>query len=167
MAYTVQRLAKLSGVSVRTLHWYHKNSLLEPAYCLENGYRYYEEEQLLRLQQILFFKDLGFKLRQIQGLLSQENFDWIKALSAQKMVLEEEIVRKRQLIDTLSKTIDHLKGKQVMTHADLYEGFDPQKQKDYESYLVKYYGTKVEDLLMESQKCTVKWGPEEWDSVKA
>ncbi len=59
MAYTVKKLAQISGVSIRTLHWYDEVGLLKPAYHGSNGYRYYEEEQLLILQQILFFRESG------------------------------------------------------------------------------------------------------------
>lgn len=62
MVYTVQKLASLSGVSVRTLHHYDEIGLLKPAYIGGNGYRYYEEEQALLLQQILFFRNLGLEL---------------------------------------------------------------------------------------------------------
>ncbi len=66
MAYTVKKLAEISGVSIRTLHFYDEVGLLKPAYHGSNGYRFYEEEQLLILQQILFFRELGFELKQIQ-----------------------------------------------------------------------------------------------------
>ena len=65
MAYTVKELAQLSGVSVRTLHFYDEIGLLKPARVGENQYRYYEEEQLLALQQILFFRELGFELKKV------------------------------------------------------------------------------------------------------
>jgi DNA-binding transcriptional MerR regulator len=68
MAYTVNKLAKLSGVSVRTLHFYDEVGLLKPAYYGDNHYRYYEEEQLLILQQILFYRELGLSLNEIQAL---------------------------------------------------------------------------------------------------
>lgn len=69
MRYTVNKLAKLSGVSPRTLRFYDKIDLLKPAFYGDNQYRYYEEEQLLMLQQILFFRELGFPLlMQIQVL---------------------------------------------------------------------------------------------------
>ena len=70
MAYTVKKLSELSGVTVRTLHFYEEAALLKPAYYGSNGYRYYEEKQLLQLQQILFFKELGFSLKQIQKIYS-------------------------------------------------------------------------------------------------
>ena len=80
MAYTVNKLAKLSGVSVRTLHFYDEIGLLKPAYIGENNYRYYKDEELLVLQQILFYRKLNFSLNDIQRILSDKNFDKIKAL---------------------------------------------------------------------------------------
>src|SRR6185503_19359632 len=69
MACTVKKLAAMSGVSVRTLHIYDEVGLLKPAYHGANGYRYYEEAQLLMLQQILFYRELGFELKQIKRIL--------------------------------------------------------------------------------------------------
>src|SRR3954464_5497167 len=70
MAYTVKQVATVSGVSVRTLHFYDEAGLLKPAYHGANGYRFYEEPQLLTLQQILFYRELGFELKQIKQILA-------------------------------------------------------------------------------------------------
>ena len=77
--YTVKQVAKLSGVSVRTLHHYDEIGLLEPAAVGGNGYRYYGREELLRLQQILFHRELGIPLDQIGRLLDAPGFDRIAA----------------------------------------------------------------------------------------
>ena len=74
MAYTVKQVAAMSGVSVRTLHFYDETGLLKPAYIGANGYRFYEEPQLLMLQQILFYRELGFELKQIKRILGQARF---------------------------------------------------------------------------------------------
>lgn len=166
MAYTVKQLAKISGVSVRTLHWYDEIELLKPAYLGANGYRYYEEKQLLTLQQILFFRELAFNLNDIQKLLSQNDFDQIKALYAHREVLEKEIDRKKNLISTIDKTILHLRGKKTMSDKELYYGFDSTRQAEYEQYLVKSHGLPAEQLLLESKKRTAKWDKDEWDEVK-
>jgi MerR family transcriptional regulator, thiopeptide resistance regulator len=71
MAYTVKQVATMSNVSVRTLHFYDETGLLKPAYHKENRYRYYEEPQLLALQQILFYRELGFELKQIKQILNR------------------------------------------------------------------------------------------------
>jgi len=166
MRYTVKKLARISGVSSRTLHWYDEIGLLKPAYVGDNGYRYYEEEQLLLLQQILFFRELGFKLKDIQKALSSSDFDKIKALELHKATLEEDVDRKTQLLTTIDKTILHLRGKQTMTSEELYYGFDSTRQKEYEQYLVEYRGLEAENLLMMSKKRTAKWDKDEWDNVK-
>lgn len=73
MDYSIKKIAKLAGITIRTLHHYDTIGLLKPAYCNENGYRYYQEEQLLILQQILFFRELGFKLKDIKKVLYSSN----------------------------------------------------------------------------------------------
>ncbi len=80
MAYTVKQLAAMSGVSVRTLHFYDETGLLKPAYHRANGYRFYEEAQLLTLQQILFYRELGFELKQIKRILGRADFEKVAAL---------------------------------------------------------------------------------------
>lgn len=166
MVHTVKKLAKISGVSIRTLHWYDEVGLLKPAYVGANGYRYYEEEQMLVLQQILFFRELGFNLNDIQKLLSQNAFDNIQALNAHKKFLKEDIDRKNSLIATIDKTIEHLRGEQHMNEEELYYGFDSEKQKEYEEYLVKSRGSAAEVLLSESKNRTAKWDKAEWLEVK-
>jgi DNA-binding transcriptional MerR regulator len=163
MAYTVKELAKLSGVSVRTLHWYDEIGLLKPSEKGANNYRYYEEEQLLRLQQILFFKELGFALNDIQKLLLQNDFDNIKALKSHRKILEDELVRKNNLIDTIDKTIQHLEGKKLMKDEELYYGFDSNRQKEYEEYLINRLGDKVEDIIRDTNKKMKNWSKEQWD----
>lgn len=137
MAYTANKLAKLSGVSVRTLHFYDEIELLKPAYYGENNYRYYEEEQLLMLQQILFYKELGFALKDIQKILCSKDFDKVKALESHKKILSQSLNQTKNLIKTIDKTIAHLRGKATMKSEELYYGFDSEKQKQYEKELVE------------------------------
>ena len=156
MSYTVKKLSKLSGVTVRTLHWYDEIGLLKPAYYGENGYRYYEEEQLLTLQQILFFRELGFPLKDIQKVLVSDDFDKIRALHAHKRILEDNLGRVRNLVKTVDKTINHLRGKQKMKDKEFYKGFDAGKSKSYETFLVNYRGTVAEELVCGSKQTTEK-----------
>src|SRR3954467_6064172 len=80
MAYTVKQLTAMSGVSVRTLHFYDETGLLKPAYYGSNGYRFYQESQLLTLQQILFYRELGFELKRIKQVLGRAKFEKVAAL---------------------------------------------------------------------------------------
>lgn len=166
MTYTIKQLAQLSSVSVRTLRWYDEIGLLKPAYYGVNGYRYYEEKQMLLLQQILFFKELEFNLSDIQKLLSQSDFDHVKTLLEHRNILEQDINRKRNLISTIDKTVLRLRGEHTMSDKELYQGFDSTRQKEYEQYLVRYHGTAAEDRLFQSRKRTAKWDKHEWDRVK-
>jgi DNA-binding transcriptional MerR regulator len=104
MAYTVKKLAAMSAVSVRALHFYDEVGLLKPAYLGGNGYRIYEEPQLLMLQQILFYRELGFELKQIKKILSGPGFDKIAALESHRKVLQKNLAETRKLIVTIDKT---------------------------------------------------------------
>lgn len=165
MSYTVQQLAKLSGVSVRTLHWYDKKGLLNPVHRGDNGYRYYQEQQLLTLQQILFFKELGFNLNDIQKLLQQKDFDHVNALAAHKQHLLKEIKRKQHLITTIDNTIQHLRGKYKMQNKELYYGFNSEKQKQYENYMVENYNYD-EARMLQSKQRTAKWDKKKQEQIK-
>src|SRR5947207_8347209 len=123
MAYTVKQVAAMSGVSVRTLHFYDETGLLKPAYLGTNGYRFYEEPQLLRLQQILFYRELGFELKQIERILGRADFEIVAALQSHRKVLQKNLVRTRTLIETIDKTIQHLKGTKKMKSEEMLLGF--------------------------------------------
>jgi DNA-binding transcriptional MerR regulator/uncharacterized cupin superfamily protein len=130
MAYTVKQVAAMSGVSVRTLHFYDETALLKPAYTKANGYRIYEEAQLLVLQQILFYRELGFELKRIKRILGQAKFQKAAALRSHRKVLEANVTRTRTLIETIDKTIRHLKGTKKMKSEELFTGFSVAAGKD-------------------------------------
>ena len=123
MAYTVKQVAAMSGVSVRALHFYDETGLLKPAYHGANGYRFYEEPQLLTLQQILFYRELGFELKQIKQILGRADFEIAAALQSHRKVLQKNLARTRRLIETIDKTIQHLKGTRKMKSKEMFTGF--------------------------------------------
>ncbi len=112
--YTVKKLASLAGVSVRTLHYYDKLGLLKPRYRRENGYRYYDDDSIIRLQQIMFFRELGFSLDKIGKIISLPDFDVLEALKSQRDLLVKKSERLEALISTVDKTIKRLKGEDKM-----------------------------------------------------
>jgi DNA-binding transcriptional MerR regulator len=124
MAYTVKQVAAMSGVSVRTLHFYDETGLLKPAYHGANGYRFYEEPQLLTLQQILFYRELGFELKRIKQILGRADFEKIAALESHRKVLQKNLTRTHRLIETIDKTIKHLKGTKKMMSEEMFAGFN-------------------------------------------
>src|SRR6187431_2770827 len=123
MAYTVKQVARMSGVSVRTLHFYDEVGLLKPAYVGANGYRFYEEPQLLILQQILFYRELGFELKEIKRILGRADFENVAALESHRQVLEKNLIRTRSLLETIDRTIQHLKGARKMKSEEMFAGF--------------------------------------------
>jgi len=161
MAYTVQKLAKMSGVSVRTLHFYDEVGLLKPAYIEANGYRYYEEKQLLSLQQILFFRELDFELKQIQKILGKGDFDKVAALHSHRKVLQASIGRTKELIKTIDKTIDHLTGDKKMKDQEMYHGFITKEENaEYQKYIKNRFGEKE---LAECEKNVKGWTKADWE----
>src|ERR1700730_1908192 len=130
MAYTVKQVSRMSGVSVRTLHFYDETGLLKPAFHGANGYRFYEEPQLLSLQQILFYRELGFELKQIERILGRADFEKVAALQSHRKVLQKNLARTRTLIETIDKTIKHLKGTKKMKSEEMFLGFSVAAGKD-------------------------------------
>jgi DNA-binding transcriptional MerR regulator len=162
MDYTVKKLAKISGVSVRTLHYYDEIGLLQPSYIKPNGYRYYREKELLQLQQILFFRELGFELKKIAQILRKGDFDKMAALHAQKKVLHSEIERMGELIHTIDRTIGHLGGKKKMKEEEMYHGFNQEKQAEYERQVMEYFGEKAKTHIEESKENVKNWNKSDW-----
>ena len=140
MRYTVKKLSQLSGVSVRTLHFYDEIGLLHPAAVGANGYRYYGKPELLRLQQIRFYRELGFSLRDIDGVINAPDFDRVAALESHRESLQKRLTDTRSLIATIDKTIKHLKGDNHMKTDELFGGFSPEQQTRHEEYLIDRYG---------------------------
>jgi DNA-binding transcriptional MerR regulator len=163
MRYTVKQLADAAGVSPRTLHYYDEIGLLTPDAYGENGYRYYGEAALLRLQQILFFKELDFNLTDIKATIDRPGFDTLQALRAHRQSLQERRGRLSRLIETVDKTILHMKGELKMAEREFYQGFSEEKQKEYEEEIRRRYGDKE---LKQSQERWGSYGPQEKQKIQ-
>lgn len=150
--YTVSDVARLSGVSVRALHHYDEIGLLKPGHVGGNGYRYYGQDQLLRLQQILFHRELGFRLEAIGQILDDPAFDLPAALRAQRTQLEGQAKRYRQLVRTLDQTLAALEGKTDMDDHATFRGFAPEKQAAHEAWLVDRFGDGVRTEIEGSKR---------------
>lgn len=155
-ALTVKQLAEISGVTVRTLHHYDEIGLLKPAYVGENGYRYYERAQLLRLQQILFHREFGVPLNEIAPLLDRSEADQVDVLLRHRQRLEAEAKRYAELIETIDRTIADIKGQDDMKNADLYKGFSAERQGEYEAWLIERYGDRMKADIARSKKAMAK-----------
>ncbi|MFD2571821.1 MerR family transcriptional regulator [Spirosoma soli] len=141
--YSVNQLAKLAGVSVRTLHHYDRLGLLKPSVRTEARYRLYGEKELIRLQQILFYKELDFSLAEIRRIMNDPAFDMMAALESHRCALENRRDRLTTLLGTIDKTISKLKGEQrMMTDEELYAGFPREQAEAYRREAVDKYGAK-------------------------
>ncbi|MEO8307716.1 MAG: MerR family transcriptional regulator [Pseudomonadota bacterium] len=145
--HTVKQLARLSGVSVRTLHYYDQIGLLRPAQVGANGYRYYGREELLRLQQILLHRELGLPLDAIATLLDDSDRGRVDRLRQHRQQLMQRTEHYRDLIATVDRTIAELEGGPKMDTKQLYTGFSPAKQAEYEAQLVERFGEPMRESL--------------------
>jgi len=137
--YTVKQLSTLAGVTPRTLHHYDQIDLLKPESVGENGYRYYGEKSLLQLQQILFYRELGFSLESIREMLGRPEFQVLDALEEHRESLRGRVRRLERLIQTVDKTIQHLKGEDFMSAKGLFEGFSEEQQEEYAKQAEQMY----------------------------
>ena len=134
---TISQVAKLTGVSTRTLQYYDEIGLLKPSEITDSGYRLYNDDTLQELQQILFFKELGFKLTEIKEILQRPDFDRIAAFKKQKELL----LLKRNRTDRLIQLLERLeKGEQCMS----FNEFDLT---DYISALEDFKSNQAEEVI--------------------
>lgn len=139
MEYTVLELARLAGVTGRTLRYYDEIGLLHPAYVNASGYRIYQEAQVDALQQILFFRELGLDLRGIKAAMEDPSFERLDALEAHRKHLLGEQARLADLLQTVEKTIQNIKGEIAMSNEEKFQGMKEQRIQDNE----RAYGQEV------------------------
>jgi DNA-binding transcriptional MerR regulator len=143
VTYSVQQLAKLSGVSIRTLHLYDEMGLLKPHIRTDARYRLYREAELLRLQQILFYKELDFPLKEIQQILDEPGFDLIEALKSHQKGLQARKKRLNVLLKTIDNTLQTLQNKTMLNLDELYNGLSREESAAYRKEAIAAYGNEV------------------------
>jgi MerR family transcriptional regulator, thiopeptide resistance regulator len=137
--YTVKQVAKLAGITSRTLHYYDEIGLLRPSIVGENGYRYYSDEAILRLQQVMFYRALSMPLAQIKAILDQPEFDREQALESHRQELQRRIRQMERLARTIERTLQHLKGENTMSTRQLFDGFTPEEEAAMEQQAMAMY----------------------------
>ena len=140
--FLIKKVSEISGVSVRTLHHYDEIGLLSPKKN-EKGYRYYSEDDMSFLQMILFYKYLGFPLKQIKELLKQEDPEILYHLKKQLVLMQKEKQKLLTLIDTLEKTIESRERKFTMSTKEKFKGFTYQDNEKYKQKAIELYGKEV------------------------
>lgn len=149
--YLIKQVSEISGVSVRTLHHYDEIGLLSPK-KQENGYRYYSDEELSQLQTILYYKYLGFSLKEIKSLMTQDEDNLLPHLKHQLKLMQKEKDRLLTLIDTLEKTIASTERKMTMTTEEKFKGFTFKDNEKYKQAATEKYGESVMNEAEARQK---------------
>ncbi len=174
MSYTVQKLANISGVTVRTLHYYDEVGLLEPSRVKNNGYRFYEEKELLKLQQIMFFRELDFPIVEIKKIMDDPKFDTTAALRDHKKLIEIKKIRLEKLVQTIDKTIKRIqplqassgrmtKKETTMKDEELYQSFK-EHDKKYAKEAKERWGNT--EAYKQSQEKVKKMSKEDMFTMK-
>jgi DNA-binding transcriptional MerR regulator len=162
-ACTVKKISEMAGVSVRTLHLYDQIDLLKPSVRTEAGYRLYGEPELLRLQQILFYKELGFSLQQIAEILDDPGFNLIDALEQHKRALQARQASLETLMQTLDNTITKIKNGMKLSHEELYEGLPKETADAWRQEAIDNYGLNA---VTTSEKSLGKMGKQDFERLK-
>ncbi len=164
MTHTVKSVADLAGVSIRALHHYDRIGLLRPASVSRAGYRLYTDEDLERLQQVLFFRELGFSLRDIKDIIDRPDFDRKQALITHKALLQEKQQRLQRLIASVDRSIDALERGVAMEKDTMFDGFDASKMEEYREEARAKYGKEIVD---ESYRRVAHHTKDDWAKFKA
>jgi DNA-binding transcriptional MerR regulator len=163
--YTVRKLADLAGITVRTLHHYDELGLLRPSARTAAGYRLYGEADLLRLQQILFFRELDFPLEQIKLLIDDPHFDQVRALEQHRRLLQAQSQRLVRLLQTVDRTIAKLSEDHMgMTDEELYAGFSREDIERYKREAREKYGAQI---VEESERRVKQMPKAHWEAINA
>lgn len=164
MEYTILKLSQMAGVSTRTLRHYDSIGLLKPLRTNSSGYRIYGQKEIALLQQILFYRELGFALEEIRSIVLSPGFDNLTALQEHRRKLKQERERLDILISTVDKTIDSVTGRKTMTDRDKFEGFKKDlvaaNEAKYGKEIREKYGAETID---KSNQRMLKLTKEEYD----
>ena len=169
MSYKIKEVADMVGISVRTLHHYDQIGILKPNSVTPAGYRLYTDDDLERLQQVLFFKELDFTLLEIKEIIDNPDFDKKHALKIHRELLIEKKMRLDKIIKSVDKTIDYIEGGINMKKNEMFEGFDiseieAHKERYVEETKRKYGDT---DAYKESLIKTSKYTKGDWARINA
>lgn len=167
MDYTINALARLAGISTRTLRYYDQVGLLSPARMPTNGYRIYGPAEVDKLQQILFFRALGVSLDEIGRLLKSPDFDREATLKSHLAALVKQREQLDMLIKTVSRTIDALKGGTSMNDSEKFEGLKQQWIHKNEAAYGKEIRERFGDEAIDASNRKIQdMSREQWDSAR-
>lgn len=164
MAHTVGEVARLAGITVRTLHHYDEIGLLHPSGRSEAGYRLYEHEDLQRLQELLFYRELGMRLDEIAAAMSDAEYERSSALAEHRDRLLDRRRRIDRLLAAVDAALDAEQRGTTMNEQDMLEVFGDFDPKEHEAEAEERWGGT--DAYRESQRRASQYGKEQWLRIK-
>lgn len=165
--FKVAQIARLSGVTVRTLHYYEQLGLLKPTQRNSKGFRLYDEAALLRLQQVLIQRGLGLPLKRIRDILDDPDFDYRQALVEQRELLRKRVVAAEKMLGAVEAALSQIAHSSTTTSnqdpqmENLFNGINP---KQYEKEAEQRWGNS--EAFKESRARTKTYGKDEWTAIK-
>lgn len=179
MEYTIQKLGRMAGISTRTLRYYDEIGILKPARINSSGYRIYGQTEVDRLQQILFYRELGVSLEDIRKIITAPSFDATRALKQHRARLLDKRHQLDLLIANVDKTIASTEGRTIMSDAEKFEGFKQkmidENEKNYGKEIRAKYGDeqvdksnrKLREMTREQYDQVEKLGTSIMETLKA
>ncbi len=156
MEYSIKALSKLAGVSTRTLRYYDEIGLLKARRLDLSNYRVYEQNEVDVLQQILFFRELGFALEDIKTIMESPDFDREQALRGHLAALTAKKAQLERLIKNVTNTIETMKGDRTMSDQEKFEGLKQnlidENEAQYGAEVRAKYGDTVVDTSNQKLK---------------
>jgi DNA-binding transcriptional MerR regulator len=165
MTYTVSDVAGATGITVRTLHHYDEIGVLRPSERSPSGYRIYDEADLERLQEVLFFRELGFGLGEIRTSLGDPSLDRRQVLLRQRSLMADQVKRFRQMVKAIDRALDAIDEGVVMDKEEMFEIFGDFDPTEYEDEARERWGDT--DMYEESQRRTGSYSKDEWMKLGA
>lgn len=169
MEYTVNQLARLAGVTPRTLRWYDRMGLLKPCRTTGAGYRLYGLKEVDRLQQILFYRELEVSLEDVKAILDDPDFDRQAALQGHLEALKERRERLDRLMETVERTLRDQKGELTMTDKEKFAAFQKkaveENEQKYGKEIREKYGDEAVDVSNRALLGMGREKKEAWDSL--
>lgn len=160
--YKIKEVGQIVGISVRTLHYYDEIKLLTPTDRTAAGYRLYDDNDLLRLQQILIGRKLGLALEEIRRSLDDPAFDYASSLRQQRSALVQRVDETHKMIAAIDRTLDELEnGKGSIDFKAIFDGFDPA---DYEDEARKRWAET--NAFTQTTERTKAYAEEDWATLK-
>ncbi len=179
MEYTVQKLARIAGISARTLRYYDEIGILKPTRINSSGYRIYGKAEVDRLQQILFYKELGVGLYRVREIIDSSSFDSLAALYEHRRQLLEKKAELEELINNVDQTIAAKEGGKTMSDNEKFAGFKQrmieENEKKYGQEIREKYGDEIvyksneawKGMSQEQYQELEELGKQVWKTLKA